>query len=127
MQAIAKYLLRYSIFLLLIASALFYWNNSQPAEKIHPLSWIIFGAFAIAYFLNHIYLLNAENKKAEVFIRRFMGTTVLRLFVFIIIIMAYALTHKTLARLFIWHILVFYFFFTVFEVALLYNHFKRKN
>ncbi|HET6992810.1 MAG TPA: hypothetical protein VFJ43_15860 [Bacteroidia bacterium] len=127
MSARTNYFLLYSIYLVLIASALFYWNSSQPAEKTHPLSWIIFGGFAIAYFLNHIYLTNAEDKKPEVFIRRFMGTTALRLFLFMIIMLAYAVTHKALANLFIWHILIFYFLFTGFEIALLYNHFKKKK
>jgi hypothetical protein len=128
MPAISKYILRYSIYLALIASALFYWNYSQPSEKVLlPLSWILFGFFAIGYCLNHIYLVNSENKRPEIFIRRFMGTTVLRLFVLMIIMVVFAMTHKTLANLFIWHMLVFYFLFTAFEIAVLYSHFQKKN
>src|ERR1035437_5837929 len=117
MSALAKYFLRYFIFLILVACALFYWNYSQPLEKTLPLSWGIFGFFAIVFLLIHLFLLNSENKKPGVFIRRFMGTSTLRLFVFVIIIVFYAITHKAQATLFILYFLVFYFLFAAFEIA----------
>jgi len=126
MSPLKKYSLTYSIFLALVAAALYYWNSISSPEKILPVSYLLFAFFAIVFFLNHLYLLNAENKKADVFIRRFMGTTALRLFLFLIIMLVYAVTHKALATLFIWHVLIFYFAFTVFEIVSLYRHFQKK-
>ena len=114
------------IFLACIAGGLYFWNATAAPEKVHPLSYYLLGFFAIVFYLNHLFLLNAENKKPAVFIRRFMATTALRLFLFVIIMLAYAITHKPLANLFIWHILVFYFAFTIFEIASLYRHFQKK-
>ncbi len=127
MTTLTKHFLLYSIFLALIAGALFYWNYSQPIENVLSASWGVFAFFAVSFLLNHLSLLNAENKKPGVFIRRFMGTSTLRLFVFVIIIVLYAMTHKTQAHLFILHFLIFYFLFATFEIATLYNHFRPKE
>jgi len=126
MSPIKKYLIHYSLFIVLVAIALFYWNGSQGVQKTHPQSWIIYGLFVLVYLLNHLYLTLYENKNPAVFVRRFMGSTALRLFLFFSIMLGYAVTHKALANLFIWHILIFYFIFTVFEIVRLYNHFKKK-
>lgn len=127
MNAYLKYFIRYSIFLALVAAALYYWNTSQPPQKVHPLSWGIFAFFAILFFLFHIFLLNAENKKPGVFVRRFMGVSTVRLFILLIIIVIYAVSNHLLATLFIFHFLIFYFLFAAFEIASLYGHFKPKN
>ncbi len=127
MNSHKKYFLRYSLFLALIAAALYYWNFSQPIHKTHPLSWGIFGFFALLFFLLHLFLLNAEHKKAGVFVRRFMAVSTIRLFVLIAIIVLYSISYPPLATLFVWHFLLFYFAFAAFEIASLYNHFKPKN
>jgi hypothetical protein len=127
MNSHTKYYLRYSIFIALIAAALYYWNYSQPVKNVHPSSWIIFGGFAGMFFLLHLFMLDAENKKPGVFVRRFMGVSTIRLFVLLAIIVLYSMTHASLATLFIWHFLVFYFLFAAFEIASLYNHFKPKR
>jgi hypothetical protein len=81
----------------------------------------------VLFFLLHLFLLNAENKKPGVFVRRFMGVSTIRLFLLLIIIVAYAATNHLLATLFILHFLVFYFLFSGFEIVSLYRHFKPKN
>ncbi len=127
MNSYTKYFVRYSLFLALIASTLYYWNYSQPVINVHPQSWIIFAFYSILFFFLHLFLLNAEDKKPGVFVRRFMGVSTIRLFALLAIIVLYAMSHKTLATLFIWHFLIFYFVFAAFEIASLYNHFKPKN
>ena len=127
MNSHTKYYFRYSIFLALVAAALFCWNISQPEKFVHPLSWVIFGFFSVLFFLLHLFLLNAEDKKPGVFVRRFMGISTVRLFVLLIILVIYSMTHPTLAGLFIWHFLAFYFLFAGFEIGSLYNHFKPKR
>lgn len=126
MSALTKYLIAYFIFLCAVGGALYYHNSISEPLKVHPLSFYIFGFFALVFLLNHIFLLNADNKKPAVFIRRFMASSALRLFLFVIIIVGYAVTHKSLAVLFIWHVLIFYFLFTVFEVISLYLHSRKK-
>jgi hypothetical protein len=127
MSSHVKYYFRYSIFLALIAAALYYWNYSQPVRNVHPDSWIIFGFFALLFFLLHLFLLNAEDKAPGVFVRRFMAVSTIRLFVLVIIMVLYSMTHAIFATLFIWHFLIFYFVFAIFEIAALYNHFKPKK
>lgn len=127
MTALQKYFLQYSILLLVVASALCYWNFTQAPVNVLGISWIIFGFFAIVFFSLHLFLVNAENKRPGVFVKRFMGISTIRLFAMLVIIVLYAMSHKQLATLFIWHFLAFYFVFSGFEIATLYNHFKKKN
>ncbi|MEO5644774.1 MAG: hypothetical protein ABIQ40_03150 [Bacteroidia bacterium] len=127
MTSHTKYFLRYSIFLALIAAALYFWNESQPVQKVHPLSWGIFGFFAVLFFFLHLFLLNAEDKKPGVFVRRFMAVSTIRLFVLVMIMVIYSLLQPLYARSFLLHFLVFYFAFAIFEIASLYHHFKPKT
>ncbi|CAN5300772.1 hypothetical protein BH09BAC5_BH09BAC5_00580 [soil metagenome] len=127
MNSRKQYFIRYLIFLLLVATGLFFWNTEQTAAFTHPQSWLIFGFYAILFLLLHLFMLNAENKKPAVFVRRFMGVSTMRLFSMLVIITLYAITHKSLAVVFIWHCLIFYFLFAAFEIVSLFNQFKRKE
>ncbi len=124
--ALSHYLIRFVIFLAVVAGLLLAWNYSRP-EKALPVAWGLLAFFAVASFGSHLFLLNAEDKRPAVFVRRFMGTTTVRLFVFIIILAGYSFTHVPQAVSFILHFLVFYLVFTAFEITMLYRHFRPKN
>jgi hypothetical protein len=124
--AISHYLIRFVIFLAVVAGLLYAYQHFNPAEAL-PIAWGLLGFFAVASFGAHLFLLNAEDKRPAVFVRRFMGTTTVRLFVFIIILAGYSFTHVPQAVSFILHFLVFYLVFTAFEITMLYRHFRPKN
>lgn len=126
MSANSRFLLFYSVFVALVAGGLAIWNgNSAASQQLVPLSWYLFGFFVAAYLGSHFFIQASDDKKPAVFVRRFMATSALRLFMFIILIVAYAFTHKVTATVFIFHFLLFYLAFTAFEVATLYRHFRR--
>lgn len=127
MSATVRYLIQYAIFLAIVAGALFAWNQTAPVYKTHPLAWGIFAFFTIAYALGHFYIQGSEGQRPAVFVRRFMATTTIRLMVFLLALTLYAFTHKPEAVLFIWHFLAFYAAFTIFEVASLSHHFRKKD
>jgi len=56
-----------------------------------------------------------------------MAVTTFRLLIFLGVLVFYTFLHRLHAVLFVWHFLVFYFTFTVFEVAALYAHFKKNG
>ncbi len=124
--ALSHYLVRFVIFLAIAAGLLSAWNYARPEHAL-PIAWGLLAFFALASFASHLFLLNAEDKRPAIFIQRFMATTTVRLFVFIIILAGYSFTHKPQAVLFILHFLVFYFVFTTFEITMLYRHFRPKN
>lgn len=125
MNSTVRYLLFYTIFLALAAAALFAWNTNAAPNHTHPLSWGIYGFFAIAYLASHFFIMGSDGKKPAVFVRRFMAATTIRLMTFLGILVTYAFLNRELAVPFISHFLVFYFAFTVFEVASLYSHFRK--
>ena len=127
MNATSRYLLQYAVFLLLLAGALYFWNIKAPLDRISPAAWPLLGFLALAYLGSHFFMLGANGKKPGVFVRRFMGSTTIRLFLFLGIIVTYAFFNKGTAPVFIVHFLVFYVAFTAFEVASLYRHFRKND
>jgi hypothetical protein len=75
----------------------------------------------------HFILLRSGQGDPKAFVRMFMGLTTFKLFIFLLVIVAYAFTHKATAVSFILHFLIFYLLFTTFEVVLLYKHFLPKR
>lgn len=127
MSATARYFIQYSIFLVCVAAGLFAWNKFAPANYQHSLAWALFGFFTIAYAAGHLYIQGSEGQRAAIFVRRFMATTTIRLFVFLLVLVVYIFSNKLAAVPFICHFLAFYLFYTVFEVAALSKHFRKKD
>ncbi|GAB4139157.1 MAG: hypothetical protein Fur0041_14250 [Bacteroidia bacterium] len=127
MSAAQKFLLYYILLIVACASGLYYWNAHQPAEKTHDLSWVIFGFVAFMTGAVHLFLLNAGKNDPKVFIRSFMAATSVKLFLYLAVMVLYAISVPEKAYGFIFHFLVFYLIFTAFEVIMLYLHFRPKK
>jgi hypothetical protein len=125
--AFKSFLIRLAVFSALIAGALLVWNTTMPVWRQHPLSWVLLGFFVVITATMHFILLRSGQGDPKAFVRMFMGLTTFKLFIFLLVIVAYAFTHKATAVSFILHFLVFYLLFTTFEVVLLYKHFLPKR
>src|SRR4030095_13154357 len=69
----------------------------------------------------HSGLERASAKSGQVFVRYFMGATSVKLLVFMMIIIIYALLNRPTAFAFIMHFFIFYLLYTVFEVYFAYK------
>jgi hypothetical protein len=127
MTAATKSLITYLIFVVAGAVGLYGWNATHTPPQTHELSWVIFGAVAGITGLIHLWLLKAGSGDVKVFIRIFMTATSIKLLIYLMAIVLYALTNTEKAFVFTFHFLVFYFFFTAVEVILLYSHLKPKK
>jgi hypothetical protein len=122
-----KYAIQYSIFLGTLSLALFVWNQFAPVRFTNSLSWALLAFFALAYALGHLYILGSSGQRPAIFVRRFMATTTIRLFLFLLVLVIYIFTNREEAVSFISHFLAMYLVFTIFEVASLSKHFRRKD
>lgn len=121
-----KFYITFGIFCLVTGLGLFFYNLYAPPAATHPLSWLIWGIFVVVTALIH-YLLTRPGKTPQQFVRMFMGLTSLKLFGFLLFLVLYALLDTKGAFVFIFHFLIFYLLFTVFEVVTLYKHFTPKR
>ncbi len=113
-------LLIYSI----IIYAGFYFAEPQlPAKATFPWFAGIQLVIIMTTVVFHNGLARAAVKSGQAFVRYFMGATSVKLLVFMMIIVVYALLNRESAFGFILHFFIFYLLYTVFEVYFAYKNF----
>ncbi len=117
------YLLKLSIFTLIIGGVAF---------AIHffllESYFVLFPAIVAYFFLStlgiHVMLIRTTDKKSSAFVNTFMATTTLKLFMAMIIIVAYLLIDKEGAIPFTLTFAPFYLLYTSFEIMTLMKHLR---
>ncbi len=79
----------------------------------NPHAWYILIFYTLFTLITHLWL--TRNIKTKTFIMRFLGVTGIKLFLNLIIILIYGLTHRKSAVSFAMFFLGIYFLFTFFE------------
>jgi hypothetical protein len=96
----------------LSAIGIFLFNNYFSAYA-NPHAWYILIYYSVFTLATHVWL--TKNQDAKTFVMRFMGVTGIKLFLNLIIILVYGLTHRKSAVSFAIYFLGIYFLFTFFE------------
>jgi len=122
-----RFLVQLSILSILIAACIWGWNNYGPVEKHLNALWLILGVFILITTLVHYILVRSVDKNPGSFVRTFMASTSIKLFVYLIIITLYSMFNKSEAVLFIFGFLLMYLLFTGFEVITIMFFLKRKK
>jgi predicted transporter len=122
MQNFIKKLLLFSFG---ISCIIFCWDYFAPEKFYLEDIWFAFVFFIAATTFVHVRILAAEKKRPGLFIRNFMMLTVIKFFVYLIIIVAYCLLKPSSAVAFSSGFLILYFLFSAFEVTALRKHFNR--
>ena len=108
----------------ILSTLIFCWNLLMPVNFQLQSLWIILAFLAlVTYFMR--YLLFSGNKTPQQFIRHFMGSTFVKMFIYLIVMGTYAFTNRPEAVKFILSFLVLYFVFTIFDVVSLTKHLKK--
>lgn len=127
MNATTRFFLTLSVFSLIVYAILFNLQSSLPPKAIFGDFYIIqLLIFAVTLGL-HSGLMNAGKKSNQAFIRFFMGATAVRLFIYMAIMIIYALFNKEKAFGFILHFFILYLLYTAFEVVFTFRQFSGKN
>ncbi len=121
MQGFIKKLFLFSI---AIGILVFLWNKNTNEKFYVQDIWFAFAFFIISTLLVHLRMLEAGKKRSGLFVRNFMAVTVIKFFVYLLIIIAYCLLKPAGAVNFSAAFLLLYFLFSAFEVSALRKHFK---
>ncbi len=113
------------IFSLLSFTILFVYNYFAPQRFQTNLGWGIGLFFVVSTALIHYILIKVSEQNPKNFVTYFMAITGIKLFVYLIIIIAFALLMREQALGFSICFLLMYFLYTSFEVFVLLKHFKK--
>ena len=102
------------------------WNRFVPANSI-PHPEVIIGVFFLITALFHYIITKNKDARPQVIVRYYMSGTVLRLFLYIIILLLYRFIDKPTLVPFAIAFVLHYFLFTAFEVTALMKQFKSAN
>jgi hypothetical protein len=109
------------LFLLLVIAV----STSVSVLPLNNITWSIYALFVITTVLMHLFLTAGSQVKPNVFVRKFMLATTLKLLLYLAIIVFYFLFNKANAKTFILWFLLHYTCFTVFETLMLYSNTKK--
>ena len=120
-----NFLLHLFLFTFAIAAIDLCWIHFMPLPKHIPHVWLMLGFFSVLTFVFHLLSMNASKGKPQAFIRFYMGSTGLRLFLYMMIIIAYRFYDKPTLIPFAIGFMAHYFLFTAFEVPVLLKELKK--
>jgi hypothetical protein len=123
-------MIRFLIRLLIYSAAvftLFYFAQAHlPPRFAFPGFWQI-QIFMIAVALvSHAGLERAGLKGNQYFVRQFMATTGLKLFLYMIVMVGFAVLNREMAVGFIVHFFMMYLLYSVFEIAFIYKRLSAR-
>ena len=102
------------------------WNSFVPDNRVpHPAAIIIL--FFVITALFHFVITKNKDARPQVIVRYYMSGTVLRLFLYIIILLLYRFIDKPTLIPFAIAFVLHYFLFTAFEVAALVKQFRSQG
>jgi hypothetical protein len=122
---LARFLLLAALLTGLCAAFMAFWKNTAQPELVMQSGYVFLLAVAVTSALPHIYLLVSAGGNAQAFVRRFMGGTVLKFFVYIGIIMGYMLFTPESKKAVVLYFLMAYIPFTLLEVSTLYTELRK--
>ncbi len=122
-----KYIIRLLIFTVILSLIVFGLFSSVLEQFYLPIIPYLIAFFAFISILIHYLLLKASNFRIAKFSTFFMGSTSVKLFLYIIFLVIYVLVDKSNAVAFLLIFFALYFLFTIFETFSLLIDLKEKN
>ena len=125
----AKYLRNLFLYSLLVGAAAWGLSTIVP-EKFRPVNTELGGLFAFFFLttaLLHYYLQKAGQGRPQGFVRAFTGAFALKIFLYFILLLSYALINRQGLLRFASAFLFLYSCFLIYEAIALLNYFKKQN
>jgi hypothetical protein len=121
----SPFFLKLAIFSLFTLGILLLWQHFVTEHFQSSLWWVILLFFILTTALIHVFLIRSAASDPKKFVNRYMGITAMKLFGYLVIILAYGLAARDTAQGFIICFLLCYFLYSGFEVVTLIRHFKK--
>ena len=119
-----EFIKKLSIFSVATGIIIFLWNKTADEKLFVQDIWFAFAFFIAATGVVHLRMVKAGKERSGLLVRNFMAVTVIKFFVYLLIIVAYCLLKPASAVNFATGFLLLYFLFSAFEVSALRKHFK---
>jgi len=122
-----KFNLLISLLTVVCALGIGAWNQYAPVSLQVRSLWFILALFVSVTVITHQLLMKAALKDPNGFVRTFLASTSIKLFLFLVFLVGFCLFNKSQAVPFIICFLAHYLLFTTFEVYILLKHFKKQS
>lgn len=120
-----SFFIQLALFSIFTMGVLYFWQQYASLRFQTDLGWLIWGFFIIVTAFIHIVLVRSAEQSPRKFITNFMVLSATKLFVYLMVIVIYALLKGKAALGFVILFLVLYFLYSIFEVVTLLKHFKK--
>jgi bacteriorhodopsin len=120
-----KFFIQLTLFSIVSLAIQLIWQHFASVHFQTNLYWVILLFFILTTAFIHVLLVKVSEKDPRKFVTYFMGMTGIKLFAYLIIILAYGLSNRETAQGFIICFLITYFLYSGFEVVTLMRHFKK--
>ena len=120
------FVIKLFLFSLATGIADFCWNKFVPQNPV-PHPEVIIGLFFLLTLVFHSLMMKNKDARPQVIVRSYMSGTVIRLFLYIIILLLYRFIDKLTLVPFAIAFIIHYFAFTAFEVMTLVKQFRNQS
>ncbi|MBU8892615.1 MAG: hypothetical protein KOO66_07535 [Bacteroidales bacterium] len=127
MQALKKFIIREIVFASILGVIAYILFQTILEEYYLPIFWILFGLITVFTAVFHFSVLQVSEKEPSKFSSRFMMVSGIKMIIYLIIIVFYAFSFPEKAKIFLISFFILYSLYTVFEVILIINYFKKRN
>jgi len=124
-SALKSFFIQLTIFSIITLAFVLLWNQYASARFQTGLTWFIWAFFIVTTTLIHLFLVKSTEKEPKKFVVNFMLVTAIKLFGYLILILAYALIKREAALGFTVFFLAMYMLYSGFEVFTLLRHFRK--
>ena len=118
-----SFLIKLALIAAIAGSLYFALQQILPVQFYFPPFGYLLILFILVTFLFHLGLQYSFDKGSKHFIRYYMGASGMKMFVFLVIIIIFALLNKKQAVAFTLCFFFFYLFFTIFEAVISFKEF----
>ncbi len=126
-ETLKKFTIRLSLLTLFFGMAgLVFFGVFFDELYFHSFPWLLI-LFFLATLVTHYVLLKAEPHNMRLFMNRYLGSTGLKLLIYLIFIVAVLLTDPEHIMSFLVSLLILYMSYTLFEVISILAYFKKKS
>ena len=123
--SLKSFIIKLTLFSIIAFAVLYVFQQTASVRFQSTFFWVIWLFFVVSTLLIHLALSKAAKKDPKKFVYYFMGTTAIKLFAYLFIILIYGLLDRDHAVGFIASFLIAYFLFSGFEVFTLIKYVKK--
>jgi hypothetical protein len=124
-STLKSFFIQLTIFSFVTLALVLLWNQYASARFQTETTWFIWVFFIVTTTLIHLFLVKSTEKEPKKFVVNFMLVTAIKLFGYLILILAYVLIKREAALGFTVFFLAMYMLYSGFEVFTLLRHFRK--